>query len=176
MPRRSETTSPSARRSAARGRGSPANGCEGRECGLVRHFFTLHHMLMRTGDRAAASIGLTAARWLLLCAASRTGEPRTVGRLSEDAMMSVQNTSRMIASMEDEGLVRRATRRGAGRAVFVELTAKGRKALERTEALAERFDRVFLAGFAPCEIDRLRADLERLIANLHAYETELEKP
>ena len=145
----------------------------GKECGLVRLLFTINTLMMRTGDRLARPVGLTSSRWLLLCAVGRAEAPRSVGDLSGDALLSVQATSRMLASMEAEGLVTRFARRGAGRAVFVRLTAKGRRALEKTELLAERFELSFLKGFAPVELARLGGDLARLIENLQAFEAEL---
>lgn len=142
--------------------------------------FMLHHLIVRTGDRLSAEVGLTSSRWLLLCAigeaeaeAAAGGESPTVGELSERASLSVQGVSRMLGAMEGEGLVSRSTRPGRGRAVFVSLTESGRAALEATEALAERFEAGFLRGIDGGEVASLEAWFARLISNVAALEEEL---
>jgi len=133
----------------------------------------LHNAMMRVGDRLAAPIGLTSSRWLLLCRIGRASEPVTVGSLSHDALMSVQNASRMIVAMEREGLVRRCRRPGAGRAVFVELTEFGRTRLGQTVELARRFERALVGGLTPERRDQIHAGLECLIENLSTFEKEV---
>lgn len=148
----------------------------GREACLVRQVFTLHHLIVRVGDRLSSEIGLTSSRWLLLCAigeAEAGGASPTVGELSERASLSVQAVSRMLGAMEGEGLVSRSTRPGRGRAVFVSLTEAGRAALEATAELAERFEAGFLARIDEGEVASLEAWFSRLIANVSALDEEL---
>lgn len=144
-------------------------------------------MMMRIGDRMTAPLGLTSSRWMTLCAIGRctertaergeaAGEGVTIAELADEQLMSVQAISSMVATMEREGLVERARRRGAGRTVFIRLTERGRGALERVDELGERFMKPFLAGFAPSEVARLDADLRRLIGNLSVFERELTGP
>lgn len=156
---------------AARGRASPAPGC-GRECSLVRDLFTVHHLMMRCGDRLAGSIGLTSSRWLLICAIARGGGRRSVRELSEDALLSVQNTSRMLGSLERAGLIRRAAP-PEGRAQSIRLTARGERVVDQTVDLAERFERSFLRDFTEPEIERMRSACARLTENLRVLESEL---
>ncbi len=152
----------------------PASGaCSGEESALVRRLFTVHNMMMRVGDRLAGPIGLTSSRWLLLCALGRREQPPTVSELSDDAMLSAQNVSRMLASMESEGLVERLPALGRGRAVLVRLTEQGAATLERTRELAERFEESFLRDVSGEEVSRLEKDLQKLIENLERFEKEL---
>ncbi len=133
-------------------------------------------MIMRIGDRLSAEIGLTASRWLLLCAvgeAEAAGGSPTVSELSDSALLSAQAVSRMLAAMEGEGLLTRSTRAGHGRAVFVSLTEVGRAALEATEELADRFEAGMLRGVGPEEVARIESDLARLIGNVNGFEQEL---
>lgn len=150
-------------------------GCPNGECGLVRPLAVLHHTMMRLADRLAAPIGLTGARWLLLSAVARAGEPCTAGQLSDEALMSVQNVSRMLAALESEGFVRRFQRPGHGRAVFAELTPKGSRAIQRTQSMADRFRRHFHAGLVPADVGRIESYLQRLLRNLCEFERELDR-
>ena len=144
---------------------------------VVRALFTVHNSMMRIGDRLTAPLGLTSARWMLLCALGRCSDASdgcaTITDLAAEQMQSVQAISSMLATMEREGLIVRERRRGMGRTVFARLTDRGRGALAAVDALGERFMQPFLAGFSPEEVQRLDADLRRLVANLEAYEREL---
>lgn len=139
----------------------------------MRSVCTLHHLIMRVGDRMASGIGLTASRWLLLCAIGSSEDEPTVGVLSERAFLSVQAVSRMLAAMEDEGLVERVRRPGHGRSVFIKLTEAGQSALRATEPLAERFEAGLLRGVALAEVDEAERLLGRLAANVSALEEEI---
>ena len=145
--------------------------CHGRECSLVRDLFMLHHLMMRTADRLSAPAGLTSSRWLLLAAIAMREGPRSVSDLAESALLSVQATSRMLAAMEAEGLVRRAP--GRGRSLSIRLTPRGRRVFDRTGALAERFEAAFFRGLSRPRIGALRDDCARLTENLRGLETEL---
>jgi len=147
----------------------------GQECPLVRQIFIISNVMMRLGDKLSAPIGLTSSRWLLLCAIGRIGEEASVKALSADAMLSAQNVSRMLASMEEEGLVERFTRPGHGRMVFVRLTSDGAETLEKTHELAKRFEERFLKGVSGESAEALSAELQRLLDNLESFEAELER-
>lgn len=142
---------------------------------LILRFFMIHNMAMRIGDRLTGPIGLTSSRWMLLCGLDKRDEPPTIAELSDDAMISVQNVSRMLLSMEDEGLVKRFSRPGSGRTLFVRLTERGEQAIEATHALGERFHEWFLAGLSESETVSLAATLDGLIGNLERFEEELEE-
>lgn len=146
------------------------DGCSGREACVARSLLTAANLLTRVGDRLSASIGLTSSRWMMLCAISRFEEAPSVGAVSEEALLSVQNVSRMLGQMEADGLVERFTRPGAGRAVFVRLTERGSAALEQTRELADEIESWFLRGFSQAEVERIDRDLWRLSDNLRAME------
>lgn len=135
----------------------------------------IHNMAMRIGDRLAAPIGLTSSRWMLLCSIDRSEQPPTIAQLSEDAMMSVQNISRMLVSMEDEGLIERSSKPGAGRTRFVRLTSAGQSAARATEDLGNLFHERFLAGLKDSQIEELKSRLDGLIGNLEQFEDELDE-
>lgn len=144
-----------------------------KEAPLAQRLFIIHNMMMRIGDRLVAHLGLTSSRWLLLGAVANRPEPPMLSELSNDALLSLQNVSRMVACMEEDGLVERFTRPGMGRATFVRLTGRGRAIHDQAREAAKRFSQTFLAGLAPAEVDRLEGDLDRLIGNLERLEREL---
>lgn len=141
--------------------------------GLIQRLFRLHHLMMRVGDRLTSPIGVTSSRWMVLCVLGKAEGPMTVAEIADELLQSAQNVSRMVASMEREGLVQRHTRAGAGRSVFVELTDAGRKADEATRVLGERFGERFTRDVEGDRVSAMNADLDHLIDNVAAYEQEL---
>lgn len=141
---------------------------------LAQEIFIVHNQVMRVADRLVAHLGLTASRWLLLGALEHYAEPPTLSELSEDALLSVQNVSRMVASMERDGLVHRVCRQGSGRCVFVSMTDHGRAVKEEARAQARRFSAHFLDGLGADEVARTQAVFDRMIANLERFEQELQ--
>ena len=59
------------------------------------------------------------------------GGPRTVTALADAERVRPPTMSRLLAAMEDEGLVRRAPHATDGRSVRIHATAKGRRLIER---------------------------------------------
>ncbi len=147
-------------------------GSDGRPS-IIKRFCVIHDRTMRIGDRMTAEIGLTCSRWLLLSSLFHREEEPTVTELSADALQSVQNVSRMLRSMEDEGLVERFRKRGGGRATYVRLTPAGEEALQQAMPLREEIHRQFLEGLSPEEVRQLVGLLDRLSANLEAVEQRL---
>lgn len=145
-------------------------GCERYESPVIRKLFQLHHMMMRVGDRMASPHGLTSSRWMLLCALGRSDEPRTIAEISEEILLSPQNISRMVGSMQDDGLVERFNVPGSGRSAYVGLTEAGWRAYATTRELAEQFMGPFLEGFSDSRTDRLDRDLTMLIENVRRLE------
>ena len=165
-------TGPRGQRQAAAPSTGSASSCEN-EPPVFPRLFRLHHMVMRVGDRLTGPLGLTSSRWMMLCAIGKKAEPQTVGALSEELRLSPQNVSRMVGSMESEGLVERVTNLGPGRTTHVRLTEAGRVARERLEVLGEGFINQILRGVDADEVAALEAVLERLIENTMAYEADL---
>ncbi|MEM1424655.1 MAG: hypothetical protein AAGH64_11720 [Planctomycetota bacterium] len=144
---------------------------------LVREIFVLNNLVMRTSERFVTDIGLTSSRWLLLGAiddAEQTGDAPTVSSLSQNALLlSVQNVSRMLASVEEEGLVERFNVPGRGRSVFVRLTDEGRATLHRACSRASLFIERLLDGLTGEDIARVRGNLTHLVANLNTLSNDL---
>ena len=88
------------------------------------------------------------------------GGAKTLTELAEAERVRVPSMSRLVAAMEDEGLVRCAPHEQDGRAVRLHPTAKGRRVLERARearlALLERL----LATVDEREVDVVREAAE----------------
>lgn len=142
---------------------------------LVQEIFTLNNLMIRMGDRLVTEHGLTGTRWMMLGALKDYEQPPTLTELSNDALLSVQNVSRMVASMEEEGLVERFTQPGKGRSVFVRLTEKARAIEECTQRAGDCFVSRFLDGFSDEERASLQGMIDRLIVNLARFEREIDR-
>lgn len=144
-------------------------------CGLMRAIYISCHMMMRVVDRAVQPEGMTGSRWHLLIVVRDTQDaPLTITQLSECLFLSPQNVSRMIASLEADGLVTRDTS-GPGRTVRVRLTDVGHERVEACAALAERCAEHMLDGIGMDEIRQATDTLERTMANTGAFEKSLDE-
>ncbi|MEM1164926.1 MAG: MarR family transcriptional regulator [Planctomycetota bacterium] len=137
---------------------------------LAQEIFILNNLMMRIGDRLVAGEGLTASRWLLLGALEQYDEPPSLTELSEDALLSLQNVSRMAASMERDGLIERFTMPGRGRSVFIRLSPAGEAMCEHNKQHCEAFTARFLRDLAPDEVRQAASLLHQLIDNLEEFE------
>jgi len=123
------------------------------------------HLLrrLRKEDRA---LGISAARLSALSVVV-FGGPLTLGELAAAEDVTPPTMTRLVAALEAEGLIARASDPGDGRVVRVRATAKGRRVMERgrarrTESLAAQ-----LAALSPDQLDTLEhatAILEALTA------------
>jgi DNA-binding MarR family transcriptional regulator len=136
----------------------------------------LPYLLNRAGARIAASfseevrpLGATLQMWRVL-AALRERDGRRMGDLSETTSIEVSTLTRLVDTMEKKGLVSRRRDAGDARVVALHVTPVGRRLTQRITPIAERYERVALAGFAAAEADGLKAALRRLYANMEALE------
>lgn len=101
---------------------------------------------------------LTLSQWSALVAIETAGRMR-IGDLAAYEHVSAPTATRLVASLEMEGLLRREVDDGDRRSALVSLAEPGRQALaelrrRRTEELAAR-----LAALSPTDLDRLTSAL-----------------
>jgi DNA-binding MarR family transcriptional regulator len=89
-----------------------------------------------------------------------------MGDLSETTSIEVSTLTRLVDGMESRGLVARRRDPADARVVALFATAAGKRLTRRLLPIAERYERVALKGFAPDEIESLKATLRRLYANM----------
>ena len=101
---------------------------------------------------------LTLSQWSALVAVESAGRMR-IGDLAAHEHVSAPTATRLVASLEAEGLLGREVDDGDRRSALISLTEAGRSALaelrrRRTEALAAR-----LAALSAADLDRLNQAL-----------------
>ena len=104
---------------------------------------------------------LTLSQWSALVAVETAGRMR-IGDLAAHEHVSPPTATRLVASLEMEGLLQREVDDEDRRSALISLTEPGRQALselrrKRTEALAAR-----LADLSPSDLDRLTQALSVL--------------
>src|ERR1700736_1721979 len=97
---------------------------------LMLDLFRLSSRLLTVGDRLAAGLGLTSARWQILGAITSAERPQPVAWLARDLGANRQNVQRIINDLHKEGLVAFETNPHHRRAQLVVLTDKGRQAFD----------------------------------------------
>ncbi len=142
------------------------------QCEMMRAVYILCHMMMRVMDRAVQPHGLTGSRWHLLIVIRDMGGPLTITQLSECLFLSPQNVSRMVASLEADGLVTRDPT-GPGRTVRVALTGLGAERVAACEVLCDACGDRMLGDITEAELRQATAVLERTILNTVALERSL---
>src|SRR3954451_9201482 len=86
--------------------------------------------------------------------------PRSLGELAEAERVTPPTMSRLVAAMEQEGLVRRRPHASDGRSVRLEATGIGRRILERGRERRLALLESLLAGASPREVAMVREAAE----------------
>jgi MarR family transcriptional regulator, organic hydroperoxide resistance regulator len=139
--------------------------------------YLLNRVGVRMGDlftRRLVTADLTLAMYRVLAALWEKGDQR-LGDLAEVTSVELSTLSRMVGKLARRGLVSRGRPESNGRTVRIELTASGKKLVERFIPLATRHEDVSLRGFKTADIARLKADLAKVYRNLDAVEEDLDR-
>lgn len=115
--------------------------------------------------RQQALAGLSPTQAQALATVNRLGAP-TLGELASAEQVQPPTMSRLVAGIEAAGLLRRRPDRSDGRVLRVELTAEGRRTLERIRSLKDAYLTRRLAALEPAaraEVSDLVGLLERLV-------------
>ena len=97
---------------------------------LILDLFRLNSVLLTTGDRLVAELGLTSARWQVLGAIVAAERPQPVAWLARDMGANRQNLQRIVNDLEKDGLVAFEINPHHRRAQLVVLTEKGKQAFD----------------------------------------------
>jgi len=132
----------------------------------------LPYLLNRAGARIATAfseevrpLGATLQIWRVL-AALREQDGRRMGDLSETTSIDVSTLTRLVDGMEKKGLVARRRAEQDARVVTLHVTAAGRRLIGRILPIAQRYERVALAGFDEREAATLKAALRQLYVSM----------
>ncbi|HYH21820.1 MAG TPA: MarR family transcriptional regulator [Azospirillum sp.] len=108
---------------------------------------------------------MTLNHWRVL-AALQAREPLMAGELARVAVVDQTTLSRLLVRMEENGLVRRATRPDDARFLEVTLTERGREEFQQVRAIALReYERLF-SGLPQDDVERLSALVGTVIRHL----------
>jgi len=127
--------------------------------------FRLNRLMAAWNARLEALLaerGASFAPWRVLMVAARAGRPLTIVELAALTLVPHSTLSRQITALEREGLLRRGRHAADGRAVSVELTARGRARYREWLPLALGEAEAGLGALTPAE----RTLLLRLIDKL----------
>ena len=121
------------------------------------HSAAIH--LLRRVSREDSGIGVSPARLSALSVLVFAG-PKTMSELAVTERVKVPTMSRLVAAMEDEGLVRRERHGTDARSVVLHSTVKGRRILERARELRLGLLEALLSKATPHEIATVREAAE----------------
>jgi DNA-binding MarR family transcriptional regulator len=121
---------------------------------FVLELFRVNSILLTTGDRLVASLGLTSARWQILGAISSSESAQPVAWLARNLGANRQNVQRIINDLSKEGLVTFEPNPHHRRAQLVVLTDKGRQRLDATIRLQVPWINSVARGL---EVDQIKA-------------------
>jgi DNA-binding MarR family transcriptional regulator len=97
---------------------------------LMLELFRATSLILTSGDRLVAPLGLTSARWQILGAIVNAERPQPVSWLARDLGANRQNVQRIINDLHKDGLVAFETNPHHRRAQLVVLTDKGKRAFD----------------------------------------------
>src|ERR1700751_4834203 len=97
---------------------------------LMLDLFRLNSLLLTSGDRLVAGLGLTSARWQILGAIVTVDRPQPVAWLARNLGANRQNVQRIVNDLHREGLVAFGANPHHRRAQLVVLTDKGKQTFD----------------------------------------------
>lgn len=135
---------------------------------LIAEVYEVAGASRRTSEALAARHGQTAARWHVLSAISE--EPRTVPAIARRLGLTRQSVQRVVNELAAESLVMTGANPDHARSPLVEVTAAGRRVLDRLFE-DSRSTREALLARVGLEADQLLAAREVLRALLTGYQS-----
>ncbi len=97
---------------------------------MTMEIFRVSSLILNVGDRLAAHLGLTGARWQILGAIVRAGPPQTVAGLARNLGTNRQNVQRIVNDLHKLKFLTFGDNPRHRRAHLVLLTATGKRAYE----------------------------------------------
>jgi MarR family transcriptional regulator for hemolysin len=126
----------------------------------------------RAVDRRLQPFGLTEATWLPLLHIARSQTPLRQNELAASLTLDGSSVVRLLDALEKAGLVTRREDHADRRAKSLELTSKGRRTVEKVEAVSLEIRSIALGDLSDEELarafDALVAVRDRLLAMSNA--------
>jgi DNA-binding MarR family transcriptional regulator len=102
---------------------------------LILDLLRLNSLILTSGDRLVAGLGLTSARWQILGAIDAAERPQPVAWLARDIGGNRQNVQRIVNDLHRDGLVTLEPNPHHRRAPLIVMTEKGRKSFAAAMSL-----------------------------------------
>ena len=102
---------------------------------IVIESFKLSGLLVTEGDRIAAPLGLSSARWKILGALARSKTPLTVSQIARNMGQSRQAVQSLVNILSQAGLVEFHNNPDHKRAKLAALTPSGQSVYEQMDAI-----------------------------------------
>ena len=116
---------------------------------LTMDLFRVNSLILLAGDRLAAHLDLTGARWQILGAIVRAGQPQTVAWIARNMGANRQNVQRIVNDLQALEFITFETNPRHRRAQLVVLTTKGSQAYESAMALQAPWVNNLSQGISP---------------------------
>jgi DNA-binding MarR family transcriptional regulator len=120
---------------------------------LILDLFRLNNLLLTSGDRLVAGLGLTSARWEILGAITFADRPQPVAWLARDLGANRQNVQRIVNDLHKAGLVAFEPNPHHRRAQLVVLTDKGRQTFDAAMRLQAPWVNSLSAGLSVKDVE-----------------------
>jgi DNA-binding MarR family transcriptional regulator len=131
---------------------------------LVLEIFRLNGNLLAEGDRLAAPLGLTSARWQILGAIE--AQELSVAQISRKVGVTRQNVQRIADALEKIGMLSFTPNPAHQRAKLVRLSAKGARIVQELGARQVRWANRIASVASDSEIRTLLETMKKLAARL----------
>ncbi len=118
--------------------------------------FRVSNLILNAGDRLAAHLGLTGARWQILGAIVRGGEPHTVAGLARNLGANRQNVQRIVNDLNRHGFVTFESNPHHRRAQLVVLTELGRNSYVSAMKVQAPWVNKVTDGLPPGDLEAFR--------------------
>jgi len=115
--------------------------------------FRVSGLILNAGDRLAAHLGLTGARWQILGAIVRAGVPETVAGLARNLGANRQNVQRIVNDLHGMEFLTFAPNPRHRRAQLVVLTTRGQQAYAAAMELQAPWVNQVTHGLDPQELE-----------------------
>ena len=140
--------------------------------GIMLDLFRLNSLLLASGDRLVAPLGLTSARWQILGAIVAADRPEPVAWLARNLGANRQNVQRIVNDLQSEGLVVFETNPHHRRAQLVVLTDKGQQAYDVAMRLQAPWINGLADGVSVKDIETVERVVAKLRRNLEGSDAE----
>ena len=140
--------------------------------GIILDLFRVTSLLLTTGDRLVAPLGLTSARWQILGAMVAAERPQPVAWLARDLGANRQNVQRIVNDMHRDGLVAFKANPHHRRAQLVVLTDKGRQTFDATMRLQAPWANRLSDGLSVKDVKTTRGVITALRQKLEEHRGE----